>query len=358
MQLIHDKSFLNCVDPLTDARWSELLSKHPRASVFHTAAWLDALQRSYGYRPVAYSTSAPGFALRDGLVLCEVKSWLTGARVVSLPFSDHCDPLIDDPQVLAQTLATLQAQVRDDRWRYLEIRPLNELSWVGSFASSAGRYFHHQIDLSPSLDSLFRNFHKNSTQRKITRAERETLSYQEGASELLLKSFYSLFVITRRRHHIPPQPLSWFRNLIACFKEALQIRVAFKNDQAVAAILTLQYKNTLTYKYGCSDPRFNRLGGTQMLFWKAIQEAKTLGLTSFDLGRSDADNTGLVNFKDRLGAVRSEMSYLRYYPHGQPTSGVVGDKNDWKLRLAKPIFARSPDKVLRVVGRLLYKHIG
>jgi len=296
--------------------------------------------------------------LRDGLVLCEVKSWLTGARLVSLPFSDHCDPLIDHPQILAQSLATLQERVRHDRWRYLELRPLRELSCTGFLTSPSGHYFHHQIDLRPTLDLLFHGFHKNSTQRKIKRAEREKLSYQEGLSELLLKSFYSLFVITRRRHRVPPQPLSWFRNLIACFKEALQIRVALKNDQAVAAILTLRYKNTLTYKYGCSDPWFSRLGGTQMLFWKTIQEAKTLGLTSFDLGRSDADNAGLVQFKDRLGAARSEMSYLRYYAHGQPTSGGVSDKNDWKLRLAKPIFGRSPDAVLRAVGHLLYRHIG
>jgi hypothetical protein len=323
--------------------------------VFHSTAWLAALQRSYGYRPVVFSSSPPGSVLQDGLVLCEIKSWLTGARLVSLPFSDHCDPLIDDPQVLAQTLEALQAQVRNERWRYLEVRPLNRLNWPGSFVPSAGHYFHHQIDLTPSLDSLFRNFHKDSTQRKIKRSEREALSYKEGVSDFLLKAFYSLFVITRRRHHIPPQPLSWFRNLIACFKEALQIRVAFKYDQAVAAILTLRYKNTLTYKYGCSDPRFNNLGGTQMLFWKAILGAKSSGLTRFDLGRSDADNAGLVTFKDRLGASRSEMLYLRYRTHA---GSVGGDKNDWTLRLAKPIFARSPATILRAVGHLFYKHIG
>jgi hypothetical protein len=78
-------------------------------------------------------------------------------------------------------------------------------------------------------------------------------------------------------------------------------------------------------------------------------------LTHFDLGRSDADNAGLVTFKDRLGASRSEMLYLRYRAH---TGSVVGDKNDWKLRLAKPIFARSPATILRAVGHLFYKHIG
>jgi CelD/BcsL family acetyltransferase involved in cellulose biosynthesis len=278
--------------------------------------------------------------------------------MVSLPFSDHCDPLVDDPNVLGQMLSTLQAQARNEGWRYIEMRPFHPLSCGDSHFRTAEQYFHHQLDLTPSLDTLFRSFHKDSTQRKIRRAERENLSFQEGSTNSLLKAFYSLFLLTRRRHRIPPQPLQWFRNLISGFKEALQIRVAFKAGRPVAAILTLQHKGTLTYKYGCSDARMNNLGGTQMLFWRAIQDAKKRGLVQFDLGRSDITNTGLVTFKDRWGASRTEMSYLRYYAGWQRASGVASDKNDWKLRLAKPIFARSPDVVLRAVGSLLYRHIG
>ena len=90
--------------------------------------------------------------------------------------------------------------------------------------------------------------------------------------------------MTRRRHRIPPQPKQWFRNLLDCFGEAAQIRIAFKNQRPLAAILTRQHKDILVYKYGCSDGRFNKLGGTHLLFWKAIQEAKSRRLRVFDLG--------------------------------------------------------------------------
>ena len=46
--------------------------------------------------------------------------------------------------------------------------------------------------------------------------------------------------------------------------------------------------------------------------WKAIQEAKNDQLDEFDMGRSDCDNPGLIAFKDRWGAARSTLSYLRY----------------------------------------------
>src|SRR5688572_17255493 len=43
-----------CVlDPLTDDRWPDFLERHPRASVFHSRGWLEALKRTYRYDPIA-----------------------------------------------------------------------------------------------------------------------------------------------------------------------------------------------------------------------------------------------------------------------------------------------------------------
>ena len=92
--------------------------------------------------------------------------------------------------------------------------------------------------------------------------------------ELLLDHFYRLMLLTRRRHNIPPQPKRWFQNLIECFGGALKIRVAFKDSRAISAILTLRHKDTLVYKYGCSDAQFHRLGGVQFLFWKSISRGQ------------------------------------------------------------------------------------
>ena len=78
-----------CTNPLNDARWPEFLERHPDASIFHTRAWLEALYRTYGYEPVAYTTSGPASDLTDAIVFCKVDSWLTGKRLVSLPFFEH-----------------------------------------------------------------------------------------------------------------------------------------------------------------------------------------------------------------------------------------------------------------------------
>jgi lipid II:glycine glycyltransferase (peptidoglycan interpeptide bridge formation enzyme) len=147
--------------------------------------------------------------------------------------------------------------------------------------------------------------------------------------------------------------VQWFRNLIACLGDKVKIRVASKNGHAVASILTLTHQKALTYKYGCSDQRFNNLGGTQLLFWKAIEEAKQSNFQEFDLGRSDTGNSGLVTFKDRWGAARTTLVYFRCSLRNSQKVARA-----WQTNLAKHFFAHIPDPFLAAAGRLLYKHIG
>jgi len=347
------------IAPLRDPRWSQCIEAHPRVSIFHTTAWLEALRRTYGYDPIVYTTSPPGSELRNGVVFCQVKSWLTGCRLVSLPFSDCCEPLVDDPQELRTILGALEKGTEHSQaWDYIEMRPLRHREIKTSFHQSTYDYMLHRLDLVPSLSQLFGGLHKDCTQRKIQRAEREKLRCEAGRTESLLANFYRLLIVTRRRRGIPPQPLQWFRNLIACLGEALQIRVAFHGSRPIAAILTLRHKDTLLYKYGCSEARYHNLGGMQLLLWRSIEEAKSAGLRTFDLGRSDCDNAGLIRFKDRWGAARSKITYSRYTTSAESRYNYKPREAQWKLRAGKRILRHAPTKLLSVAGEVLYKHVG
>jgi CelD/BcsL family acetyltransferase involved in cellulose biosynthesis len=340
------------IDPLTDPRWSSLVERHVRGSVFHSAQWLAALQKTYGYEPVVISTSSPAQEISNGLVVCRIKSWLTGNRLVSLPFSDHCDPLVENPEELETLLLHLKTSVDKGEWKYMEVRPTRFDGDLRHIVNKNTTYYFHRLALSKDLDAIFKGFHKDCVQRKIRRAERESLRYEEGTSPELLKHFYALLVATRRRQLLPPQPLDWFLSLIGVFGDELKIRVAFKGSIPIASILTLSHKKTMTYKYGCSDTDFNNLGGTALLFWKMIQEAKNNGFEEVDMGRSDMENMGLVTFKEHWGATRSEIDYWRY-----PTA-TLRHSSHWPTRLGQKIVPLVPDMSLVAVGNLLYRHIG
>ena len=287
-----------CIEPLKDARWDDFLQRHPRASLFHSSAWLRALSRTYGFQPVAYTTSHDEGDLENAIVFCRVESWLTGGRLVSLPFSDHCDPLVDQEEDRELLSAALEKDFERAKWRYFEIRPRETLDLGTRLRRTQVTYAFHELDLSPSLDTLYGNFHKSSTQRKIRRAERDGLIYREESSKVFLDHFFRLFTISRKRQGLAPQSKKWFASLLDCFGDDMKIRVAFKQERPIAAMVTIRYKDTLTYKYGCSDAEFNNLGSMHLLFWNAIQDAKASGLRYLDFGRCDADQEGLIGRRD------------------------------------------------------------
>jgi hypothetical protein len=240
---------VSAIDPLQDTRWSALIANHPRASVFHTPGWLEALRRTYGFRPEAYTTSPSMDELTDAFLFVPIQSWLTGRRIVSLPFSDHCAPLFRSPEALTSVLRHLRTALDRDKLKYVDFRLAD-----AEFASPAIRcgfeparsYYLHRVDLRPSLDDIFRSLDKDSVQRRIRRAERAELIEKCGRSEELLKGFYELFIMTRRRHGVPPQPYSWFRNVLDCMEDLAEIRmVSAGRDAPAAAILTLRFKSSV-----------------------------------------------------------------------------------------------------------------
>src|SRR5688500_7602448 len=80
---------LRIVDPLCEPNWDNLVESHPHSTFFHSAAWARVLSESYGFN-CRYVVSAQGAKLHALLPLIEARSWLRGARGISLPFTDEC----------------------------------------------------------------------------------------------------------------------------------------------------------------------------------------------------------------------------------------------------------------------------
>jgi CelD/BcsL family acetyltransferase involved in cellulose biosynthesis len=344
---------IHTVNPLLDSRWDELVARHPSASVFHQRGWLEALARTYGYEPLVLTSAPAGEPLDNGVVLCRVSSWITGTRLVSLPFADHCEPLLNDLGEFQEFVNWLRAECDRQRGRYVELRPLLAGQDAGYGLQPSRSYWFHELDIRPSLEQIFRRLHKNSFRRKIQRAERERLSYEAGRSDQLVAEFYLLLLTTRRRHQLLPQPRIWFRNLIECMGDKIQIALARKNGAPIAGMLTLQHRSSVVYKYGCSDERFHSLGGMPFLFWKLVEESKVSGAEKIDFGRSDLNNEGLIAFKDRMGTKRKLLTYYRY-----TRTKRRGAVNLWDSQTVRQFFSFLPNAISSAAGRVLYRHMG
>jgi hypothetical protein len=338
------------INPLRDERWTDLLSRHPAASVFHSRPWLSALARTYGYQPAVLTTSPPGSDLTDGLAFSRISSWLTGRRLVSLPLSDHCDILASDAPTMGTLAAAFLQRSANEGCRYAELRPTMCLARHASGYRNQQAFVLHRLDLRPELPDLLHRFHPSCVQRKIRRADRERIHVDSGRNARLVEALYELIILTRRRHRLPAQPLPWFRHLIEEGGDAVRIYVASKDGTPVAGALTLGFKKTLTYKYGASDQTLHATGGMIRLLWQVIQDGRARGYEELDLGRSDIENAGLTTFKDHWAASRSPLCYWRANTRRQSTH--------WHAAMPAALWSYAPDRLIAVAGRLLYKHAG
>lgn len=342
---------ITTLDPLSDDRWEDFLLRRADASVFHSRPWLSALRRAYRYNPFALTLGSPGAPLKNALLFCGVTSSITGKRLVSIPFADHCDPLVNsDAELFHLASAAVEVAVREG-CRYVELRP-TALNVQSPFAPAAS-YHLHQLDLTQGSDAVYRALHHDCIQRKIRRAQREKLTIEEGNSKVLLGHFYRLQTQARLRLGLPPQPLAWFEALLSEFRDRAIVRVAYSTGEPIASIVTLEFNRTTVYKYGCSEERSNRLGGAQAVMWAAIQDACRKGHTLFDMGRSDLDQPGLIEYKDRWGASKTRLEYFRY-----PSNLAHPRSLNPAFSLGRQAFSKMPPSFAVWVGRYLYRHLG
>ena len=342
----------NRLDPLSDPAWRAFLDRSPDASIFHHPAWLRLLHDHYGYEVQARCVSEDGRGLVGGLPVARVSSRLTGKRLVALPFSDICPPLVAgaDREGPLDALAAMLAAER--RQSGLDIEIHAEMPGIDS-AFVVHRFHQHVLPLQADVQAVESNFSKSQVKRGIAKARREGLVAERRTDRDALEDFYRLHLQTRRRQGVPTQPKRFILSFADLFEGGLGFVLLVRLEELpVAAAVFLTFKDTITYKYGASDARHLNRRPNNLLFAEAIRWACEDGFRSLDFGRTNLDNPGLASFKRSWGAVESELGYTYLCDEPPSTEAVLQN------RIMAGVITRSPRGVGRLVGEALNKHFG
>jgi CelD/BcsL family acetyltransferase involved in cellulose biosynthesis len=344
------------IDPLADERWARFVADAPGANVFHHPAWLELLQRSYGYAIRACCIVDSSGEIRAGVPLALVGGPLRAPRLAALPFSDHCAPLTapqGDAELLGELLEALAA-LRGELGLAVEIR-----GPVGSQtpAQVVDRYHLHDIPLEPDVDAVVQRFGRRSQiLRGVRKAEREGLVVERRTDAAALAEFYDLHVDTRRRQGVPTQPKAFILGFEELFARDLGfVLVVRDGEQAIAAAVFLAFNGTLIYKYGASDPAALGKRPNNLLFLEAIRWGCAEGIHTLDLGRTDIGHETLREFKASWGA---HERTLEYHELGASPRRATAESTGGMARHVAPIIRRSPPIVGRMIGAALYRYAG
>ena len=342
---------IKIINPTTYPGWDDLLLTNENSSFFHTAGWAKVLTESYGYRPL-YFTQIEDDRLCGLLAAMEVKSKLTGTGGVSLPFTDHC-PVIAENKDIFEGLFDYAVQYgKNQGWKRVEIRGGEKFL---SDNVPSDTFNTHILDIAPSQNKILSAF-RGSTKRNISKAQKNELKVSAYHSFESVKEFYRLNCLTRKDHGLPPQPFFFFEKIYDHIIEARKGRVilAYENSgTCVAGALFSAFNNEVIFKYGASDKTWHELRPNNLVMWEAIRNFAKNGYKTFDFGRTDLDHKGLLQFKRGWG---TQEGTLHYYNYDLSKNRFVNRYP--RIKSSYPIFRKMPLPLLKLMGRVLYKHMG
>jgi CelD/BcsL family acetyltransferase involved in cellulose biosynthesis len=325
------------------------LDSHPMASLFSSAEWVSVLTATYGFDLQA-SVLRKGSETKAALLFGEIED-IRGRRILSLPFSDYLDPLVDDAATWQRLVAPLL-----DRGAPLRLRVLRSPQPIAdSRFTTTGTALWHCVDLTRGEDEIWTSLRDNARQN-IRRAERGGVTVRAGDTVEDLASFYGMHCHVRKsKYRLFAQPFAFLENMRAAFAPSgrLTVLLAELDGSVIAGILFLVHGDTLYYKFNASTEA--ALRPNELLIWTGIRMGKERGLKRLDFGLSDISQPGLVRFKQKFATEERTISILQsatpalHSPRDAEAGRVLG-------RLTEILTDPSvPDAVTRCVGDEVYR---
>lgn len=307
----HNSLSLQVIDPVADPAWQALLGTCPTAGLFHSQPWIRTVSEGYGFRIQAYLATTSTGAPAGAVAFCEIQDFF-GRRIVSLPFSDTCDPLITSVDAWRGLLATLQSHEIPVHLRCLEEHRVSTTGQVKIVKTARW----HRLHLEDSIENLWRRISPEA-RRAIRRSERAAVNIRPLKGEPDLAAFHQMHVALRKsKYRLLAQPRHFFEVLEKRFQEigSWHSLAAYLGPRMIAGVIYLRWDDTLYFKFNASAEDALNVRPNNLLVWEGVRLAKLLGCRYLDLGPSDIDQPGLIRFKRGFGAEESELRFLRWVP--------------------------------------------
>ncbi len=349
---------ITVIDPVRDERWDPFVERHAFGWLCHLSGWKRVLEGSFKHLQSRYLAIVRDGAIRAALPLYEVRSRLTGNRLVSIPFATLADPLVgtnDEMSMLLDAAIDFSKQIGIDA---VEIRTLMSAALVHDERLGLARLFkHHYLGLDGPLEGISKKFHRSCVRQRISRAMAGNIDVIEGKTEADLREFYLLYLQSRKRLGLPPQPYHFIRSLWEVFSpdKRISLSLAIKDRQTVAGLMLFKFRGRVSAEFAVHDEKFLQVSPLHALFWEAIRKAHGEGYRTFDFGRTSPDNVTLMEFKNRWG---TSVIDLPHFAYPRRTCGRESAPfGSFGYTCIREICKAAPRPVRVGIGKFLYQHL-
>ncbi len=303
--------------------WDAYVERHTKGSIFHTSAMIDVFRRTRGLEPHAYAATDADGNIVAMLVSCHVKT-LNQLAAMSSRAVQYAEPLCNsDPVGIAALTQLVRKADQGLRMRALfsEVRSICEPGPEKEVLERCGYqhrdFINYVVDLQQGREQLWKSLHKRMRQ-KIRSTLRRGIVLRDDNTREGVTRLYSLLQASYGKAHIPLADRELFLNTLERLPaEQVRIRTAFKDDEPVASIISLIFRDRVFSWYG-GTLRLNGISPFACIVWDDMAWAAENGYAFYDFGGAGwaSKDYGPRRFKAQFGG--EEVCYGRYWmPYSQ-----------------------------------------
>jgi FemAB-related protein (PEP-CTERM system-associated) len=329
------------------AEWDAFVEGHPLATGYHTWAWRDVFEQSFGHRSeYLMARGATGRQVLGVLPLTEIRSRLFGRSLTSLPFVNYGGVLAADEATERALLNAATDFARERACPHVELRHTRR-----HFPELPCRQ--HKVSMHLPLQSGMWERLDRKVRNQVRKAEKSGLTAYRGGAELL-PEFYTVFARNMRDLGTPVYGRSLFQQVLTTFPARAQVVVVRLQDAVVAAGLTFRTGGIVEVPWASSIRDYNSLCPNHLLYWHVIEAAVAGNCSTLDFGRS-TPNEGTYQFKAQWGATPVPLYWEYVLLNGQALPD--NSPKNQKFQLAIEAWKRSPLWLTNFVGPRIVRSI-
>ena len=342
-----------CTKP-DESEWDKFLLLQPESCFYQSPIWGHTLTEYLHYGQQTLIARCNG-KIVGILPLYLVSNPFLGERLISIPFEASAGGIITQEKMVWNALLEEAIKVGERlKVKCIEIRTLERIPQALRYGFQ--EHFPLYNASIPVLSKEKNWEHFNVSHRyDVKKARNKGVVITIGSDLKILHDCYKYLLVPHFKRK--GTPLFSFGLLDAIWRYSASQNVvlitARFHQQLIGVLLVYCYGTTNVWKLFVSLPKYFNLGTNASLAWAGIEYACEQGFHKIDWGTAERTNTGLIAFKQAIGAeIKNTYSYV-YAFRGTPISLETFTENHTKV--ARKIWQYVPSVITTPLGALIRK---
>ena len=283
--------------------WDAFVEESVDATFYHRYGWRRIVENVLHHR-CHYLVARSDDDIHGILPLAQVKSFLFGNALISLPFLVYGGPIARDATV-ASALVVRAGELGEELGvDNVELRFRSPADSLGSEWLELGTHATFRKTISENVDENLKSIPRKQ-RAMIRKAQSFGLQYafDDDTSRL-----YAAMLECKRNLGTPFFNGRYLQAIKNEFGDAVEVLTVTKDDDIVCSVMSFRFRDEILPYYGGGGDIARGLKGNDFMYWCVMEEACKAGVTEFDFGRSQIDS-GAYRFKKHWGFEPEPLGY-------------------------------------------------